>query len=819
MRPDASIAGMFPKDDPAATSLVRVLDRFSAVEELLVLVSVPEDQWKSPPDTRRLLAFARRLDQAVHDSPEASSLTAGVLYQADPGTRAFFEKVLVPNALFYLDDAGFDAACQRLTRPEMVKQIRQNEAMVAAPGPAAQALAKAFLQDPLRLREFLTARLTATRPFKTYGNSDAFLSPDGHSLLIRIRGKRPPGDIDFSTAITRTIRSLADRSNTDGLRVELTGAYAIAAASATSIRHDMIWNVISSVVLLQLLFVVAYRRPFRSFLLAFGPVAAGIVWGLGTYLVGSPTVTPLTAVVGGILAGMGIDYTVHFLAHYMAARASEDVSAADAAAETGRTLAGPMFAAWLTSVIGFAAVASSSVPALRRFAVIGALGLAGTFVGAMAFLPAVLVLLGRRSPTAGARLRLDITPLLTFIAHHRKGSIGLCVAVLAAAVLVLARPGDVFPLESDLTVMHPSPNPALDAQSHVAERMGSAADSLLVHLRADRPEHLVTLAHAAADRLSSPAARDAGVTGTYGLSTLLPDPAVAPRRLAATGPAVADRVVADFRAAVADSIFAPDAFDPYAGFLRHLLTRPAPPTLSDLLDYRPLAQTILPASAVETHSLPTEAITLVFVKDPLSTRTDRQRVITALRTALADLPGATVTGMSVVASDTEAAVRRDLPRFLWIAVAAVAAYLLAHFRAVAPAILAVVPTLFSLTCQLAVMRLTGQHLNMVNLVSVPILIGIDVDYGIFLVSLARQRRAAGESLPHLIARVAPSCHAIILCAATTVLGFGSLAFTSVPAIRSLGLAVGVGVSACLAGTFLLLLPILARDTRPEDATP
>ena len=35
MRPDASIAGMFPKDDPAATALVRVLDRFSAVEELL----------------------------------------------------------------------------------------------------------------------------------------------------------------------------------------------------------------------------------------------------------------------------------------------------------------------------------------------------------------------------------------------------------------------------------------------------------------------------------------------------------------------------------------------------------------------------------------------------------------------------------------------------------------------------------------------------------------------------------------------------------------------------------------------------------------
>jgi hypothetical protein len=103
---------------------------------------------------------------------------------------------------------------------------------------------------------------------------------------------------------------------------------------------------------------------------------------------------------------------------------------------------------------------------------------------------------------------------------------------------------------------------------------------------------------------------------------------------------------------------------------------------------------------------------------------------------------------------------------------------------------------------------------MVNLVAVPILIGIDVDYGIFLVSVAGQR-SRDESLPGLIDRVAPSCHAIVMCAATTVLGFGSLAFTSVPAIRSLGFAVGVGVIACIAATFLLLVPILAAGATGE----
>lgn len=814
MKPDASLAGMFPENDPAAESLFRVLDHFSAVEELLVLVTTPPADRASPPDTARLLAFAQRLDNAIQKSPDALRLTDGVIYRADAETRRFFEKVLVPNALFYLDDAQFAAAQERLTREEMVKQFRQNEAMVSAPGPAAEALAKAFLQDPLRLREFLMARLAASRPFKTYGDSDAFLSPDGYSLLIRVRGRRPPSDIDFSDAITRTVQRIADQENTDALQVELTGAYAIAATSARAIRHDMIVNITSSVILLQGLFFLAYRRPIRLFALAFGPVVAGVLCGLGVYVVGSTSMTPLTAVVGSILAGMGIDYSIQYLSSYTTRRSAGD-SAVAAAEATSRLLGKPMFAAWLTSVIGFVAVASSSVPALRNFAVVGALGLAGTFIAAVGLLPAVLVLWDRRGQRIIGRtyFRLPLDGLLLRIVRYRRTAIALCCLSMAGAIGVILWPGTVLPLEPDLSVMHPSPNPALAAQEHLAERMGTSPDSLLIHLQADSPDQLQSLAHEADRRLRSASViRDAGVTGTYGIATLLPDPKVTAPRLQAIGPAVADRVVSDLQAVVENSLFAPTAFEPYAKFLRHILTRTTPPALADLVNYPSLAATFLPTDAVDKKTDPTEAITLVFVKNPLSNRIERQRVITVLRAALDGLPGATLTGMSVVANDSEVAIRRDLPRFIAIAIAFAAAYLLVHFRAIVPAILSVLPALFSLICLLAIMRLTGQKLNMINLVAAPILIGIDVDYGIFLVSIARQR-SGNEPITSLISRIAPSCHAIVMCAITTVLGFGSLVFTSVPAIRSLGFAVGIGVMGSLTATFLLLVPVLTRDRR------
>ena len=199
---DASLTSLFDDDDPAAAALVRVLNNFRSVEELLILV---ESQPNEPPQPEKLVGFARRIDTAVRDDPAASRLADGVIYRTDEETRQFFEQVLVPNGLFYLDDASFKAAEQRLTRSEMANQMRRNEQMIATPGPAADGLARVILKDPLHLHEFLIHRVAANRPFKTYENTDAFLSPDGRALLVRVRGKRPVSDLEFAKEFTAAV--------------------------------------------------------------------------------------------------------------------------------------------------------------------------------------------------------------------------------------------------------------------------------------------------------------------------------------------------------------------------------------------------------------------------------------------------------------------------------------------------------------------------------------------------------------------------------------------------------------------------------------
>lgn len=811
MTADTSLQGMFPRGDPAAAAMVRVMNHFSAADDLLILTTLPS---RSSDDSAPLLAFADRLHEAARSSPRAAALVDAVVYRADEQTRSFFEKVLVPAGMYYLSDDAFEAAKKRLTRAEMVNQIRQNEAMISAPGPAAGALSGALLQDPLRLHEFILNELNARRPFKSAGNTDAFLSPNGRSLLIRVIGKKSLGDLEFAKQMTATVAALAKEANNTALELDIAGGYAIAAASERAIRRDMIVSVISSVVLLQALFIVAYRRPVRYFLLAFVPVAVGILFGFGLRSALSATISPAAAVVGAVLAGLGIDYTVLYLPQYYNDRATGN-SAAFAAARTSRRLAGTLLAGCVTSLIGFAAIGWSSVSALRDFSLVGSLGLAGALLASLWLLPALLVLFDR-GVSGPARGRVSLQSMLTLVARHRRAMmLGSCAVLLAGLGVIVFLPGQLLPLESDLTVMHPRPNPPLDAQAKIARRMGIGPDSMIVHLGAASAEQLVRTAVEVDRRLKGATPRAAGVSGSYGIGTLLPDPEMVERRRSAFSAAEVDRVVADLRVAIAESSFSEAAYEPYVAFLRRVLLSPAAPTLADLGAYQRLAETMLSRETVASAARGSvEAMTVVFMDRSLDDRASRVKAVDAVRGAIADVPGATVTGLGVVSLDTEQAIGRDLPRLMALACGLIAAYHLLHFRNLRAALLALVPVTFSLVCLFALLRLTGQRFNLVNLVALPLLIGIDVDYGIFLVGLAGiSRRETGAVTP---GGIASSAHSITVSAAANVLGFGSLITTSVPAIRSLGWTVGLGVTACYVGTMFLLVPIVLSRAAQAD---
>jgi len=91
------------------------------------------------------------------------------------------------------------------------------------------------------------------------------------------------------------------------------------------------------------------------------------------------------------------------------------------------------------------------------------------------------------------------------------------------------------------------------------------------------------------------------------------------------------------------------------------------------------------------------------------------------------------------------------------------------------------PTALATVATLALLALFGQPLQLFNVLALALLLGIGVDYGIFL--LERQRADAGAAWL-----------AVVLGAASTWLSFGLLALSSTPALHSFGLTLLLGIA-------------------------
>jgi predicted RND superfamily exporter protein len=797
LRPETSIQGLLDKSQPAVAAMGRVLDDFPVTDELLLLATLPPDTGSK----ESLVAFAERFKNATAEDPQAKSLIAKVRYQSGPQAREYIEKVVVPNGMYYLDDQQFAEAMQRVTPAGMRRQLSQNQTVLAAPGPAAGALAKAIAHDPLRFYEFLLQRMDSLHVPTNMGSGGAFFSPDGRSLLIRIEGTQSTRDFVFAKKVMSAVQRLAKAENRDGLRIDIAGGYAIAAHSASKIRHDSILGVVSSVIGLFLLFVVLFRKPVTLFLLAFTPIGLGILWGFGVYALFDQTITPLAAVVGGALGGIGIDYAIHYLVLYFTSR-PEHVDGAAAARFTSRRIVRPLAASWITSIIGFATISISPVPVLRDFALLATFCLAGAWIAQMTLLPATLTLLDKRLG-ANTTIRIPIAQTLRRgIERHLRLYLIAGAVIVASGISFLVVHGVHLEPETQLNSLHPEPNPPLEAQRFIASRMKTSAGPVLIYLHAKSPADLVQLSAQVQTRLSTPAVHKAGVTGLFGLASLVPDLAVVQKRQPILTAAFAKQVVDDFHKAIADSAFDPAAFAGYETFLSHLMSPGDAPDVASLIHYPEFAQLMLPRAALAGGPV-SQTVTIVFFDDPLDSREARDTALAAIDNALKGMDGVTVTGMAPISAGVEASILWDLPRLLAVALAAIALFMALQFRSIKLVLMAMLPTGLSFILVLVFMSLADVRLNLVNSVMAPILVGINV-YGIFATTAWRQSASRRE----LESQFVPLCTALITCCGTTVIGFGSLVLTSIPAIRSLGWMINIGVMGGAVATLLILWPLM-----------
>ncbi|MFO0917102.1 MAG: MMPL family transporter [Planctomycetaceae bacterium] len=126
-------------------------------------------------------------------------------------------------------------------------------------------------------------------------------------------------------------------------------------------------------------------------------------------------------------------------------------------------------------------------------------------------------------------------------------------------------------------------------------------------------------------------------------------------------------------------------------------------------------------------------------------------------------------------------------------------------------ILAFAPPGAGLALTLGILAVCDIPLNPANLIILPLILGIGVDNGVHILHDFRSKPNQIYSLS------ASTVNAIVLCSATTMIGFGSMLIAAHQGMYSLGLVLTIGVGACLLVALIILPAILALLSRRELA--
>jgi predicted exporter len=173
-----------------------------------------------------------------------------------------------------------------------------------------------------------------------------------------------------------------------------------------------------------------------------------------------------------------------------------------------------------------------------------------------------------------------------------------------------------------------------------------------------------------------------------------------------------------------------------------------------------------------------------------------------------------VTGWEMLRPALMPMVAADVKRVFLPMLAMMAVMLCVVFRRVPDVAAVAAAMVLSGGMVLAAMAATGMSWNILNIAAAPLFLGIGIDYGIHMALALRRHGGDVRAAWHGTGK------AVVFCAVSTAIGFGSLCFASNDALASLGAVSVLGImSAMVVSVFLLpgwRSSICQRDLKAGD---
>jgi len=669
-----------------------------------------------------------------------------------------------------------------------------------------------------------------------------FATHDGRTLIVFVSRRDPSSEFPvlqpFIEQVRAQVEALRAEYQARGGPVPMvgfTGLPAVEYEEFTAVQADIVLVVTSAAILIILL-VFAWMRSLRRALVIFIPMGIGTVWNMGLTVFTVGHLTLLTAAFTAILFGLGVDYGI-FLTSRIQEEREHTGSPEDLVTAIARGTAASFRAITISGSTTVLIFLSLVVAPFRGFAELGIVAGTGVLMVVLATIlvgPALFAALPPpRSHALRGSTRLEsVRPRL---ALTRTGAAVVVAVSLLAAALGIGI-GAQIPFNYDALDLLPSGSEAARLQRKLVAESDFQPEVLLVAAR-DMPEarrlarelknlSVVSSVQSVVDLFPPDAQERAEVARKIAFVTLRSrvEAAVARQEVAKVGLEEAARLITVLRRVttfvedVQDQAFSAgharivERLEQVRGRLAALIaasqkdadmfrrgceafferilqaTRKAVRVISDWAVAGPLTPSDLPESLRSKFFAADGSIALYVY--PRFSVYDLGQLDHLMESVEGVAPQ--VTGFPA----THRVFSRMAVQSFWtgslLALVVALITILVSVRSWLAFITASIPLVVGCGWMLGLMAAFGMTFNYANIVGVPIVMALAVDYGVWF---AMRRRERSDVSVWSTATVAS--RAILLAAGTTVAGLGAIMMGRYRGVASMGACVTLGLVCCL----------------------
>ena len=854
---------LLPQNTEVAGRLNRFLDKFGAASDLVVVLE------NAPRNS--LEAFATELASRLNAEPEIAQATE----RLDTDFFARHAYLLIPPQQFgSLENWLVSAAASKKTInfDGLVKQADrlmsppQDPASVDLPQVMIGLKALSAVLDewqrylssesppgPLNWDGLLNAAGAQALTHKGY-----FTSRSGNLLFLFVHAKAHSGGFEMLQPFNERVRSVADKLSDDYRQagrsvpdVVLTGLPAIEYEEYLDIEKDIrlvIWTAAGLIAALIFLVVRSYRWALAIFI----PMGLGALWSLAVTLYTVGHLTIITSSFLAILFGLGADYGI-FTSSQIADFRRNGKPLLDAISEGIGASFSAVFTAAGASLLIFGALAQMDFPGFAELGIVAASGVLLIVISTWIVQPAIYALLPPRMTAKS----LTTAPL----AARRGGFFPKSMAIVLVSAAIIGaglgvRAGIHIPFDYDVLSLLPVHSKAAQYQRRMASETDYQSE-VVIFTAENLPE--IRRITAAASRLPS-------IARVQSVTDLFPADAdsrlEAARRMARLASAEPVNKQLD---AFSQSGLGEAAFQELQRLLQKSLTRiedaqeqafsSGQTTLVEQLEVvrtrmeslletirinpvlsrerthlfiqalvqqtrhglevvrswreaPPLTPESLPASlrsrfVAEDGTLAAYAFPARSVYDPANL----EQLVNEVYSVSPDATGFPTTHLAFSLMVIESFTHGTL-----LAVGVCLLWLMAVLRSTRGFILASLPLIIGGGWMLGLMALADLRYNYANIIALPLVIALAVDYGVWYSHRWRELRGRSP-----LAITLDAGQVIALAAGTELAGLGAITLASYRGVSGLGIAITLGLLSCLVAT-LLVAPAIGQliDTQRKS---